>query len=201
MCRVGFRYCCLSVSIKSLREKPRAPIVIPIKYLKPTSLGIFNNMLLCIWYVKIDELDRRLMYSLYQDGWASVPALSKKFGVNPSMLYSRIKRLHKNKVIKKFTIQVDDSKLGLDISAQVGINRNPKFKQRIHDQLVQSPNVVSVVEVTGRFDLMVTIRVKNLELLHNTVIDMIGRIEGVYNTETFVELERTDKELEYLKVD
>ncbi|MYB29773.1 MAG: AsnC family protein [Cenarchaeum sp. SB0663_bin_5] len=40
-----------------------------------------------------DDLDRRLLHELYQDGSISVPVLSKKIGANPSVLYSRIKHL------------------------------------------------------------------------------------------------------------
>ncbi len=149
--------------------------------------------------VKIDELDKKVMYNLHLDSSTSIPILSKKLGVNSSMLYSRIKRLLKNGVIKKYTIQVDDSKLGVYVCAQIGINRSPKLKRYIHEQLLQFPSIVSIAEVSGRFDLMVTVRVKSIELLHSTIIDKIGKMEGVQNTETFVELERIEKDLEYLK--
>jgi len=33
--------------------------------------------------------------------------------------------------------------------------------------------------------------------LHNVVIERIGKIEGVQNTETFVEMQRTEKEPMY----
>ena len=42
---------------------------------------------------KFDELDMKLLYELTQDGSISVPNLSKKLGINASVLYSRIKRL------------------------------------------------------------------------------------------------------------
>jgi len=35
---------------------------------------------------------------------------------------------------------------------------------------------------------------RTLEELHNVVIERIGKIEGIQNTETFVEMQRTDKE-------
>ena len=39
---------------------------------------------------------------------------------------------------------------------------------------------------------------KDLEQLHSVIIEKIGRIEGIQNTETFVELEKTDKDPVYL---
>lgn len=146
-----------------------------------------------------DDLDRRLLYELYHDGALSVPTLSKKLNSNNSVLYSRIKRLVRNKVIKKFTIQVDESKLGMGVRAEVGINRSPKRKSEIHKKLIEIPEVVSITEVTGRFDIIVSLHVPDLETLHHTVTAKISRIEGIQNTETFVELDRIDKDLEYLQ--
>lgn len=47
---------------------------------------------------------------------------------------------------------------------------------------------------------MVGVHAENLEKLHNIVIDKVGKIEGIQSTETFVELQKTDKELSYLLV-
>lgn len=146
-----------------------------------------------------DDLDRRLLYELYHDGAISIPTLSKKLNSNNSVLYSRIKRLVRNKVIKKFTIQVDESKLGMGVRAEVGINRSPRRKNDIHKKLIETPAVVSITEVTGRFDIIVTVHVPDLETLHETVTNKISRIEGIHNTETFVELDRVDKDPEYLQ--
>jgi Lrp/AsnC family transcriptional regulator for asnA, asnC and gidA len=140
----------------------------------------------------------KLLFELSKDGSISVPTLSKKLGISASVLYSRIKRLVRKKLIKKFTIEIDDSLLGIGVKASVGINRDPKFKIEIHKELLEIAEVVSIIEVTGRFDIMIRIYAKNLEDLHTIVIEKIGKIEGIQNTETFVELQKTDKEPAYL---
>lgn len=104
----------------------------------------------------------------------------------------------KKKLIKKFTIVIDDTLLGINVKASVGINRDPKFKDEIHKQLMEIPDVASISEVTGRFDIMIKVLAENLEALHSIVIEKIGKIEGIQNTETFVELQRTDKDPIYL---
>lgn len=147
---------------------------------------------------RFDELDMKLLFELTRDGSISVPALSTKLGINASVLYSRIKRLMKKKLIKKFTIEIDDSLLGIGVKATVGINRDPKFKDSIHKKFMEIPEVVSISEVTGRFDILIHVYAKNLEALHSIVIEKIGKIEGVQNSETFVELQKTDKDPVYL---
>ena len=145
-----------------------------------------------------DELDLKLLFELTRDGNISVPILSKKLGISASVLYSRIKRLVRKKLIKKFTIEIDDSLLGINVKASVGINRDPKFKGEIHKKLLEINEIVSISEVTGRFDILLQVYTKDLEDLHIVVIDKVGKIDGIQNTETFVELQKTDKDPVYL---
>ena len=147
---------------------------------------------------RFDELDMKLLFELTKDGSISVPTLSKKLGINASVLYSRIKRLMKKKLIKKFTVEIDDSLLGIGVKASVGINRDPKYKDEIHKTLMGIPEVVSISEVTGRFDIIIQVYAKDLESLHIIVIKKIGKIPGIQNSETFVELQKTDKDPVYL---
>jgi|TARA_Y100000780_G_scaffold173877_1_gene158936 Lrp/AsnC family transcriptional regulator for asnA, asnC and gidA len=145
-----------------------------------------------------DELDMKLLFELTKDGNISVPTLSKKLGINASVLYSRIKRLVRKKLIRKFTIEIDASLLGIGVKATIGINRDPKFKIQINKKLLEISEIISISEVTGRFDMMIQVYARDLEGLHSVVIEKIGKIEGIQNTETFVELQKTDKEPAYL---
>ena len=147
---------------------------------------------------RFDELDMKLLYELIQDSSISVPILSQKLGINASVLYSRIKRLTRKKLIKKFTVDIDATLLGISVKASVGINRDPKLKDEIHEKFMETPEIISISEVTGRFDIIIDVYAKNLEALHSVVIEKIGKIEGIQNTETFVELQKTDKSPNYL---
>lgn len=146
---------------------------------------------------RFDELDMRILSELTKDASISVPQLSKKLNVNASVLYSRIKRLGKRSLIKKFTVIINEGMLGINVKATVGINRDPKLKEPIHSELLRIPEVRSLSEVTGRFDMIVNVNARTLEELHNIVIERIGKIEGIQNTETFVEMQRTEKEPVY----
>src|SRR5574339_868007 len=141
----------------------------------------------------------KILTELTKDASISVPQLSKKLNINSSVLYSRIKRLSKRSLIKKFKIIVNENMLGLNIKATVGINCDPKRKEPIHEELLQISEVRSLSEVTGRFDMIVNVNASTLEELHNVVIERIGKIEGIQNTETFVEMQRTEKDADYSK--
>ena len=146
---------------------------------------------------RFDELDMRILSELTKDASISVPQLSKKLNVNASVLYSRIKRLGKRSLIKKFTVIINEGMLGINVKSTVGINRDPKLKEPIHSELLRIPEVRLLSEVTGRFDMIVNVNARTLEELHNIIIERIGKIEGIQNTETFVEMQRTEKEPVY----
>ena len=75
---------------------------------------------------------------------------------------------------------------------------NQARSESIHDALMQTAEIEHLCEVTGRFDIIISVLAMDLEQLHSVIIEKIGRIEGIQNTETFVELEKTDKEPVYL---
>jgi Lrp/AsnC family transcriptional regulator for asnA, asnC and gidA len=139
----------------------------------------------------------KILSELTKDASISIPQLSKKLNINSSVLYSRIKRLTKRELIRKFTVVINESQLGINIKATVGINRDPKLKEPIHNELIKIPEIRSLIEVTGRFDIILSVFTRTLEELHKVVIERIGKIEGIQATETFVEMQRTDKEPVY----
>ena len=114
---------------------------------------------------RFDDLDMKILSELTKDASISIPRLSKKLNINSSVLYSRIKRLTKRELIRKFTVIINESQLGINIKATVGINRDPKLKEPIHNDLVQIPEIRSLIEVTGRFDIILSVNTRTLEEL------------------------------------
>ena len=139
---------------------------------------------------KLDEIDMKILSALYADASVSVPKLSKELGINLSVTYSRIKRLQRRGIIEKFTILVNEDKLGLNASAMAGINIDPKQREVVVAELEKLESIRLMREITGRFDLWVNLRGQTLDELHKTVYDVIGRIPGVTSVEIFMEVSR-----------
>ncbi len=146
---------------------------------------------------KIDDLDVRILSELAKDASISVPRLSKKINVNSSVVYSRIKRLVKRGLIRKFTIIINDEALGFNVKALTGINMDSKLRDNVLNELFKIPEVREVAEVTGRFDVLVTMNARSLDEMHQLISEKIGRIEGVQKTETFIEMRKTTREIAY----
>jgi Lrp/AsnC family transcriptional regulator for asnA, asnC and gidA len=146
---------------------------------------------------RIDDLDVKILGELAKDASISVPKLSKKINVNSSVVYSRIKRLVKRSLIKKFTIVINDEALGFNVKALTGINMDSKLRDNVLSELFKIPEVREVAEVTGRFDVLVTMNARSLDEMHQLISEKIGRVEGVQKTETFIEMRKTSREIAY----
>ena len=147
---------------------------------------------------RIDNLDLQILSELSEDASISVPRLSKKIKVNPSVVYSRIKRLVKRKLIERFTIVVNDQELGYQVKALTGINMDSKQRDNVIEELFKIDGVREIAEVTGRFDILVTMYAKTLDEMHKLVSDKIGRIEGVISSESFIEMKTRTKSMPYM---
>ena len=147
---------------------------------------------------KVDSLDLQILSELSNDASISVPRLSKKIDVNSSVVYSRIKRLVKKKLIERFTIVVNHSELGYDVKALTGINMNSKKRDHIIEELFKIDGISEVAEVTGRFDILVTMYSKSLDQMHKMVSERIGRIEGIQSSESFIEMKSRTKAMPYM---
>ena len=144
---------------------------------------------------RIDDLDLKTLSELSKDASISVPRLSKKININSSVVYSRIKRLVKRGLIKKFTIVINDEALGFNVKALTGITMDSKLRDNVLAELFKIPEVREVAEVTGRFDVLVTMTARSLDEMHQIISEKVGRIEGVQKTETFIEMRKTSREI------
>lgn len=147
---------------------------------------------------KVDDLDLQILSELSNDASISVPRLSKKINVNPSVVYSRIKRLVKRKLIERFTIDVNDAELGYSVKALTGINMDTKKRDHIIDELFSIDGVREIAEVTGRFDILVTMYAKSLDEMHKMISERIGRIDGILSSESFIEMKTREKAMPYM---
>jgi len=147
---------------------------------------------------KPDNIDLKILSELSNNSSISVPHLSKKINVNSSVVYSRIKRLIKRKLIERFTIEINNKELGYAVKSLTGINMDSKKRDNIIEELFKINEVREISEVTGRFDILVTMYSKNLENMHQLVSEQIGKIQGIVSSESFIEMKTQTKQLPFM---
>src|SRR5207245_10883864 len=127
---------------------------------------------------KVDDLDMIILSELSQDANISVPRISKKINVNSSVVYSRIKRLIKRKMMERFTIVVNDRELGYTVKALTGINMDSKMRDHVIEEMIKIPEVREIAEVTGRLDIILTMYAKNLHEIDRVITETVDQDQG-----------------------
>ena len=168
--------------------------------IEPPVVGIRNDIVLKIIERGETEGSYKGITSVFKDVDATVffGGASKKIDVNSSVVYSRIKRLVKRKLIERFTIDVNDAELGYEVKALIGINIDTKQRDNVIEQLFKIDGVREVAEVTGRFDILVTMYSKSLDQMHKMVSEKIGSVEGIQSSESFIEMKSRTKAMPYM---
>ena len=149
---------------------------------------------------KVDDLDLKILSELSNDASVSIPKLSEKINENSSVIYSRINRLVKKKLILRYTIDVNNKELGYTVKSLTGINMDSKQRSVVIEELFKIPGVREVSEVTGRFDIVVTMYAKDLSEMHRLISEKIGKITGIIGSESFIEMKTRTKQMPYMSV-
>ena len=103
----------------------------------------------------------------------------------------------RQKLIQRYTIEVNDKELGYTVKSVTGINMDSKKRDQIIDALFEIEGVREISEVTGRFDIMVTMYAKTLNEMHKVVSENIGKIDGILSSESFIKMKRRAKPMPY----
>ena len=146
----------------------------------------------------MDKIDQKILSELSKDSSISIPKLAEKINVNSSVVYSRIKRLVKKKLIERCTIEINNKELGYGVKSLTGINMDSKQRDNVIQELFKISGVREVSEVTGRFDILVTMYAKSLNDMYSVVSDDIGKIDGIVGSESFIEMKTRTKQMPYM---
>jgi len=139
---------------------------------------------------KFDEIDIIILGELTQESNISIPKLSEKISINSSVVYSRINRLVRKGFIKKYTLEVDENLLGYPVKAMIGCNISSKQRETILEDIENMEETREIIEITGRFDVLIWISAKSLDDLHELVSKKLPKINGITHTESFIEMKR-----------
>jgi DNA-binding Lrp family transcriptional regulator len=131
----------------------------------------------------MDDVDRRIVKILKTRGRATYGEIGKEVGLSEGAVRKRIKELVDSGIIRRFTV-----KIGLTEGAEAItlISVNPSFPtSSISNAIMKIPNIETIYEVTGQYDIAVVISATNITEV-NECIEKIRRVEGVTNTDTMI---------------
>jgi DNA-binding Lrp family transcriptional regulator len=137
--------------------------------------------------LKLDDVDFQILRTLQEDSRTSYRKIANALGIAVGTVYNRIKRLEDEGVFKAYTVMVDSTKIGYDLTASIFIQAEGPHLAEVEKEFAQSDHTICVYDITGDFDIAVIARFKNTSMLNNFIKGML-KIPHVKRTVTNVVL-------------
>jgi Lrp/AsnC family leucine-responsive transcriptional regulator len=145
----------------------------------------------------LDDLDRKILDVLQRSGRISLTDLSAAVGAPSSSCLRRIKRLERDRIIRRYAAVLRQDAVGLPVDVFVSV----KLKSRRADVLdgfaraiAQWPQVLECYLMTGKRDYWMRVVVPDLAAFEDFVRQKLGRIDNVAAIETNFVMERLKHE-------
>jgi len=143
--------------------------------------------------IKLDKKDEKIIEILKEHSDYTTRQIAKKTLLPITTIHNRIKKLKQHGIIKKFTIQLDNKKIGKSLAAYILIyadlhllKENKKTQYDLALEIKKLPFVEKVDITTGEADLVAIVRVKDIEELDQVLLGKIQLVDGISKTRTLV---------------
>jgi len=145
--------------------------------------------------LKLDDLDRKIIGELQKNGRVSYKDISKRLKVSDGTVRFRVGKMIRNNFLR-IMASVNPFALENSILALVAMQLERRTQKQTMETISQLRGVVSVTNVTGRYDLLVEVFLDSQKELNKFLMDDLSKIGGIKATETFVHLDAINKWVE-----
>lgn len=139
----------------------------------------------------LDAIDLHLLALLQKDGRATHRELARQVDLSPPGLQKRLRKLEDSGVIQGYAALLDRQALGLDLLCFVQVtlaHHEPQMIARFRDELGQIPEVLECHHLTGEFDYLMKVVVRNHQHLQTFLFEKLTPIPGVDKVRTSIVL-------------
>lgn len=141
----------------------------------------------------IDEIDRRILRALQQDGRMTMQQLGDAVGLSASPCARRVRILEEAGIIRGYAALIDEARLGFGVSVFVSV----KLDRQVDDvlktfeaEIKSCPEVVDCWLMTGTRDYLIRIATADLVEFEAFLTRKLTRIDGVQSIESAIPLRR-----------
>jgi Lrp/AsnC family transcriptional regulator for asnA, asnC and gidA len=142
----------------------------------------------------MDDVDTAILRSLIKNSRISLSQMSKEIDVPDATISNRLKKLE-NDIIKRYTVILDWQKIGLDITTIIIIQTESEKHQSVKEELSKLEEVSEVYSVSGEYDILIKVWVRNIEELNKLMNTKIRSVDGVEDLTEMIVMERVKEEM------
>ena len=133
----------------------------------------------------MDTIDKKLLQLLQHDTKKTTKELSLKLNLSVTAVYERIKKLEREGIIAKYVVLLDKEKVGKNVVVFCHlklIQHTKEFLTKFESEVVQLKEVLECHHVSGDYDYILKIAVKNMEEYREFLVTKLTTLEHIGST-------------------
>ena len=139
----------------------------------------------------IDDISLKILSLLQENARISYTKMGQIIGMNSTSIKERVQKMEDLGIIKKYTTQINNEKLGYPINAIITLSCSGAYtpkEQAIVEMLSQYHQVLEVLRISGRNDFLIKICVCSMEEYKeiNNKLGEFGQIETFFIVTSFI---------------
>lgn len=141
----------------------------------------------------IDSKDKLILDLLQRDSSLSIAELADKVSLTVSPCWKRLKRLEDEGFITKRVALLDESKLGLTLTAFVNIkthNHSDTWFKQFVSNVDSYGEVVEFYRMAGEYDYMMKVLVKDMASFDHFYKKLVNNTKGLTNVTSYFAMEK-----------
>jgi Lrp/AsnC family transcriptional regulator for asnA, asnC and gidA len=135
----------------------------------------------------LDVIDMKIIESLRKDGREAFAQIAEQLNVSPGMIRQRYNRLVDLGYLKVVAV-TNPLRMGVRTMALIGISTDGTKMLRVAEQISELDEVVYLVIVSGRYDIMIEVFCRDHEDLLKFITEKLAKVDGIRETESFMHL-------------
>ncbi|CAM1355113.1 MULTISPECIES: Lrp/AsnC family transcriptional regulator [Tenacibaculum] len=121
----------------------------------------------------VDKIDLKIINILKENSRISFADLGREISLSPSSIRERVKNLEDNEVIKKYSIDINNKKLGYDLEAFILLKVFPGKLKNMLSIISSFEEVKEVHRITGNQNIHLKIVVKDQQHLQSLLDNLM----------------------------
>lgn len=135
----------------------------------------------------LDAIDRKILAVLQADGRITMQELADRVGLSVSPCHRRVKLLESSGVISRYTAQVDQKALGLEVSVFISIKLTRQKEEdlaRFAKAISKWDEVLECYLMTGNRDYLLRVVAADLAAYEAFLKTKLTRLDGIASIES-----------------
>jgi Lrp/AsnC family transcriptional regulator for asnA, asnC and gidA len=146
--------------------------------------------------VSLDTLDWQILQTIQENSKQTYSEVGRQLGVAHSTVYDRIRKMEKNGIIKKWTVDINLEKIGINyITARMTVYTDPKESENVAKNLSEAKEVLEVSMSLSEELLIITkVLARDQDELHSFIAKKVAPLQGVLRIRTSIVTKKIKEE-------